>query len=234
MSLVTLSTNVEQSFATLPYDILNVIFEYLSHITDSGWILDVNNKGKIRLLPRAAFTGIHYINHFKLGSLGNQVQLKIQQWASIEENTQEKIVQAIEQPYLANDQQKIEEDRARGVVSMNRAYTYHDPETGIRNVVYVDLQQRLADSQIVFRQGCVYDDNGDTFVVTGYGSGEEPGTVRIVVNPFNMIWDIEGDHWADDDVADALLELGEDIHAANALAEFDDADFDFLPLQMYM
>jgi hypothetical protein len=87
----------------------------------------------------------------------------------------------------------------------------------------------LESGNVTFQQGCVYYENGDSHVLTGFGS-EADGAATIVVNPFNMIWDVEGEdeYWADNMVAaEALLELGDDLEeeiALNALP----------PLQMYM
>jgi hypothetical protein len=96
----------------------------------------------------------------------------------------------------------------------------------------------LASGAVAFQQGCVYYENGDSHVITGFGS-EVDGAATIVVNPFNMIWDVEGDeHWADNmDAAEALLALGDDLQDEDD-EEDEEIDFDAIaalpPLQMYM
>ena len=218
----------------IPYDIINVIFEYLSHITDSGWILNVNHSGKMRLLPRTYFIkNINNIHSFKLGVFGNQIQLNIQQWASIEE---QKIVCAIETPYRLYNQPKIDEDYKRGVVYTHRSYIYNDPETDQRMVAYIELRNRLTDSNVSFRQGCVYNQKGESFIITGYKLDEQTGAVNMVVNPFNMDCFIEYNFSGNQEAITEMME------AANILAELEedegeeeDIDFENLPsLQMYM
>ena len=215
----------------IPYDIINVIFEYLSHITDSGWILNVNHSGKMRLLPRTYFIkNINNIHSFKLGVFGNQIQLNIQQWASIEE---QKIVCAIETPYRLYNQPKIDDDYKRGVVYTHRSYIYNDPETDQRMVAYIELRNRLTDSNVSFRQGCVYNQKGESFIITGYKLDEQTGAVNMVVNPFNMDCFIEYNFSGNQEAITEMME------AANILAELEEdegeIDFENLPsLQMYM
>ena len=248
----------------IPYDIINVIFEYLSHITDSGWILNVNRSGKMRLLPRTHFIkNINNIHSFKLGVLGNQIHLNIQQWASIamysvaslieeegiqvfnkrenpkgscRENEEQKIVCAIETPYRLYNQPKIDEDYKRGVVYTHRSYTYNDPETDQRMVAYIELRNRFTDSNLSFRQGCVYNQKGESFIITGYKLDEQTGAVNMVVNQFNMDCFIEYNFSGNQEAITEMME------AANILAELEEdegveeeIDFENLPsLQMYM
>lgn len=221
----------------IPYDIINVIFEYLSHITDSGWILNVNHSGKMRLLSRTYFTrSINDIHSFKLGVRGNQVQLNLQQWASIEENMSQKIVCAIETPYRLYDQCKIDEDYKRGVVYIHRSYIYNDPTTNQRMVAYIELRNHLTDGDVSFRQGCIYNQKGESFIITGYRFDEQTGKVNMVVNPFNMDCFIEYNFAGNQEAVTEMIE------AANILAgledeEYDEEDIDFEnlpPLQMYM
>jgi hypothetical protein len=88
-------------------------------------------------------------------------------------------------------------------------------------IAYVESRNHYADETVAFHQGCVYGENNESHVISAFGSDLD-GRVRIIVNPFNMIWDLEGDdHWADNiEAAEALIELGE--------------YFDFDELQMYM
>lgn len=226
-SLKTSSRTNSKKVVNLPYDIINAIFEILSQITDngeSGYYLEVTNRGRIRLLVRPTFTGIRELNIFKRSVTGRCVQLSIYKWTPPGSQQMEpEIAEAIEQPYRAN-QATIH----NGFVSDNRCYTFREPHTGKGMVAYVESRTNIASGTVAFQQGCVYYENGDSHVITGFGS-EADGAATIVVNPFNMIWDVEGDeHWADNmDAAEALLELGEDLE--------DEIDLDALqPLQMYM
>ena len=232
MSLVSSSRKTSCRVVNLPYDIINFIFEILSQITDngeSGYYLKLNNRGKIRLMVRPSFTSIRELNVFKQTVFGRCVQLSIYQWTPPGSQQMEpEIAEAIEQPYRIYNQATIRD----GFVSDNRCYTFREPNTGKNIVAYVESNVNIASGNVAFQQGCVYYENGDWNVITGFGS-EADGAATIVVNPFNMIWDVEGDdHWADNmEAAEALLELGDD---------FDDEEIDFdaitaLPLlQMYM
>ena len=233
MSVVSSSSlKTSKKVVNLPYDIINAIFEILSQITDngeSGYYLELTNRGKIRLVVRPTFTGIRELNIFKRSVTGRCVQLSTYQWTPPGSQTMEpEIAEAIEQPHRISNQATIRD----GFVSDNRCYTFRDPHTGKGMVAYVESRINLASGNVTFQQGCVYYENGDSHVITGFGS-EADGAATIVVNPFNMIWDVDGDeHWADNmEAAEALLELGEDL-------EEDDIDFDALdalpPLQLYM
>jgi len=231
-----MTMTTKRNRVNLPYDIINTIFEILSQITDngeSGYYLEVTNRGKIKLLVRPSFTGIRELNIFKQTVVGRCVQLSIFQWTPPGSLPMDpEITEALEQPYRIHSQETIEENHRNGFVSDNRCYTFREPHTGKSIVAYVESRVNLASGAVAFQQGCVYYENCDSHVITGFGS-EVDGAATIVVNPFNMIWDVEGDeHWADNmDAAEALLELGDDL-------QDEDIDFDAIaalpPLQMYM
>lgn len=215
----------------LPYDIINAIFEILSQITDngeSGYYLEVTNRGKIRLRVRPSFTGIFEITRFKQTVSARYVQLTIQEWTPNGESAPQYTITALEQPHRIHDQETIDANYSNGFVSDNRCYTYSEPETGSKKIAYVESRIYYDHGTIAFHQGCIYGENNESHVISAFGSDSE-GAARIIVNPFNMIWDVEGDeHWADNmEVAEALLELGEDLE--------EEIDFAALPpLQMYM
>lgn len=223
-----MTKTTKRNRVNLPYDIINAIFEILSQITDngeSGYYLEVTNRGRIRLMVRPSFSiNLRNLNVFKSAVVGRCVQLRILQWTPPGSQQMEpEITEALEQPYRTS-QATIRNE----FVSDNRCYTFLEPHTGKRMVAYVESRTNVASGNVAFQQGCVYYENGNSHVITGFGS-EADGAATIVVNPFNMIWDVEGDeHWADmeADAAEALLELGEDL---------EEIDFDALPpLQMYM
>lgn len=229
-----MTMTTKRNRVNLPYDIINSIFEILSQITDngeSGYYLEVTNRGRIRLVVRPTFTGIRELNIFKQTVVGRCVQLSIYQWTPPGYQQDPEIAEAIEQPYRISNQATIDENYRNGFVGDNRCYTFLEPHTGKKMVAYVESRINLASGNVAFQQGCVYYENGDSHVITGFGS-EADGAATIVVNPFNMVWDDEGDeHWADNmEAAEALLELGNGIED-----EDDEDDFDALPpLQMYM
>jgi hypothetical protein len=236
MSLVSSSKKV----VNLPYDIINAIFEILSQMTDngeSGYYLEVTNRGKIRLMVRPSFTSnIRDLHIFKNSVTGRCVQLSIFQWTPPGSQQMEpEIAEAIEHPHRIANQVTIDDNYRNGFIGDNRCYTFREPHTGKCMVAYVESRINLVFGNVAFHQGCVYYENGDSHVITGFGSKAD-GSATIVVNPFNMIWDVEGDeHWADNiEAAEALLDLG------NGIEEDDDEEIDFdalaaLPLlQMYM
>ena len=229
-----LTTITKRNRVNLPYDIINSIFEILSQITDngeSGYYLEVTNRGKIRLILRQSFTSrISNIIRFKQTVIARYVQLTIQEWTPNGEPAPQYTVTALEQPHRIHNQATIDSNYRNGFVSDNRCYTYSEPETGIQKIAYVESRIQYDYGTISFHEGCIYGENNESHVISAFGADSE-GTARIVVNPFNMIWDVEGDeHWADNiEAAEALLELGED---------FEEIDFDAIdalpPLQMYM
>lgn len=214
----------------LPESILNEIFEYLSHITDSGWILQFDRKGKLRLVARDTFTNINYINFQKKQSTlyAGPINLLANKGGA---NWDLHPIVAISQPMLSSY------DNAQGVFYRNMCLQYEDPETGSHMVAYVDLRVNHTQEEVVFHQGCVYDDQGNSFVITGYGS--DASMTRIIINPFNMIWDTTGDdtntwdeiiHEIENDIIHEI-ENGDDV----LYEEDEDEDDVFaLPLNMYM
>lgn len=241
MSLVSSSFRKNSyQVVNLPYDIINAIFEILSQITDngeSGYYLEVTNRGKIRLMVRPSFTGIFDITRFKQKVSARYVELVVQQWTPNGEPAPQYTVTALEQPHRIHTQSTIDEDYRSGFVSDNRCYTYSEPDTNIKKIAYVESRIYYEHGTIVFHQGCVYGENDEYHVISGFGATSD-GTARLVVNPFNMIWDLEGDeHWADNlEAAEALLELGGEFQDAEE--DFEEFDFDALAalplLQMYM
>jgi len=200
---------------------------------ESGYYLEVNKHGKIRLIVRPSFTGIQDITRFKQTVSARYVQLIVQQWTPNGEPAPQYTVTALEQPHRIHNQLTIDVNYiVNGFVSDNRCYTYSDPDTGSQQIAYVESRIYYDHGAIVFHQGCIYGEGGNSYVISAFGS-ELDGRMRIIVNPFNMIWDVEGDeHWADNlEAAEALLQLGVELDED----EQEDIDFDALePLQMYM
>lgn len=205
MTTIGQSTNINMN---LPYDIINIIFDFLSTDNgESGYYRRVNDCGRIRLSLRPSFSSILDIIRFKQSVTARYVQLTIQQWTPDGDHITDHCVNALEHPYRIHSQETIDANYRNGFVSDNRCYTYSHPLTNSQQVAYVELRNYALGGN-VFHQGCVYyRENGDSYVISGFSS-ELDGTVTIVVNPFNMIWDVEEDEqWAD--VLEALIELGE-------------------------
>ena len=148
MSLVSSSKKV----VNLPYDIINAIFEILSQMPDngeSGYYLEVTNRGKFRLMVRPSFTSILNLYRFKQTVSAKYVQLTVQQWTPNGEPAPHYTVTALEQPHRIHDQTVIDENYRNGFVGDNRCYTYSEPETGVRMFAYVE-------SRIYFDHGTIH------------------------------------------------------------------------------
>lgn len=184
----------------LPYDIINVIFDYLSQMTESGWILEVDNRGRVRLLLRPLFTGIHHINYFKQNVSARYVQLQL-----IFDHYTNQTVDALEQPYRIHSQARIEEYYQNGIISDCRCYKYLDQTTGLQMIAYVESHYNRETGTSSFQHGCLYDEQGNSYIVSGFGSNEQ--NVTIAVNTMNMVWDYTDDEI--NDIAEAFLDLEE-------------------------
>ena len=208
-SPVFFANSFEQSYPKLPYDILNLVFEYFSNITDSGWILEITNQGKIRMLIRKSFSRIHTIFQFKTCTSARYVQLHVQMWEPIgyDNSSQDRIVEALEQPYIGDIPENQQE-----FSSKNLCYIYIDPITNNRMTAYTESRNYhvTTNPTFIFHQGCVYDENENTYVISGFGYDTTPNTVRIVINPYNMIWDMDDDHWSDEYDIDVLQDMLDD------------------------
>lgn len=178
----------------LPYDIINVIFEYLSHITDSGWILNVNNYGRLTLLARpSVMMGIDYINKFKQCFRARYIRLGLTQFGY------PVIVDALEQPHITCDQTKTDENCQKGFEIHAYCCTYIDPETNTKMVAYAESHHYFNFGYKFFQRGCVYGETGDTYVVQSYAPTNSSSNVdinnqydaTIQVNRLNMIWDAD-------------------------------------------
>ena len=187
----------------LPYDILNVIFEYLSHITDSGWILNVNNSGKLSLLASLeCMERIDYINRFKQGVRARYMKLHIMQWMSSDESM---LVDALEQPHLICDKKTTDENYQNGFENKTYCCTYTDPKTKQQMIAYVESRHYYAFGYNIFKQGCVYGESDNTYVVAGYAHANPNIPVEnqiydatIQVNSLNMVWDVLDDEDEDE------------------------------------
>jgi len=228
----------------LPEDILNYIFDYLSHITDSGWIFKINRKGKLCIVARdSCMRIIDHVNFYKRHStwFAGNINLLVDKGGA---NWDLQSVPAISQPYLLCNRETMNANIAQMFYYRSMCYQYQDADTGSQMVAYMDLRVNLNPDEVVFHQGCVYDDQGNSFVITGYGA--DANSTRIQVNPIGMIWDTVGDEsiwnnpaeW-DDNMWDAMHDVMNDLHDfENEEAEEDelgeDFDPDAHPLQMYM
>ena len=206
MSL-SLTRNSYHNVVNLPYDIINIIFDYLSQITDSGWFLEVDNRGKLKLYARRQFTSINNLNCFKQTVRARYVQLEINFDTDV--NT---VVEALEQPHRIQSQEQIANDHRNGFVSNCRCYNYINPFTERKMIAYVETRMYADNGVQSFRRGCVYDEQGQSYIVSAFGFDEETGIGRININPVDLTWDYTGEYdeeWDENDyeVAHTLLDI---------------------------
>lgn len=229
----------KQTGALIPDDVMRIIFGYLSDISESGWHYELGKRRTYRLVVNPRFVGIRDIFQFKTNYLARYVKLKIQQWQCFhsnvdqdQEDAQEKVVNALEVPHRIHNQATINANLKNGIVYDSRCYTYVDPETQKNMTAYVDSCKHSTSGNAIFQQGCVYPENGEAMVISGFGSDETPGTAKIVVNSLNINWDYDGDlDWLDDEM-DSYDEDGDGDDGEEIPPDF---DLNALPpLQMYM
>ena len=240
--MFSLSSQIIQSISTrnkIPYDVLNRIFDYLSDISESGWRLQLTNRGKMILSANPLFSDIQYLLQFKMQSMARPVNLIIKRWDTFHtpENIDSIVVSAIEHPYRIHPRQKIDESEQNGIVFDNRCYTYSDPETEQNMVAYIEIRKfGWANNAPMFHQGCVYDATGDSKVISGFSSDVTPGNVRMIVNPYGIVWDLDEEtDWALDFEGNPNWEEEMEADALGEFEQFEQIDFEELPpLQMYM
>ena len=212
----------------LSYDVINKILDYISHLNDAQFRMNVDYNGGISFRINVWFSGylhINQVNIFKQGVSARPVRLRL----TIGDVSEE--VDAIEAPRRICDQESDDADYLQGFINDARCYTYSDPSTGEALCAYVICRRYFVDKYTDFRYGEVYSANGETCrPVVGFGS-DARGSVHLTVSSMNIWWEI--DHAGDMDAAQALLELGED--AEEYEEDLEEIDFDNLPqLQMYM
>ena len=259
MSL-SLTRESYHNVVNLPYDIINVIFDYLSQITDSGWFLEVDDRGKLKLFARKQFTTINNLNCFKQTVRARYVRLEIHFDTDVDA-----VVEALEQPHRIQSQEQIANDYRNGFVSNCRCYNYINPFTERKMIAYVETRMYTDNGVQSFRRGCVYDEQGQSYIASAFGFDEETGIARININPVDMTWDFTGDdddEWNENELEAAhtlldieqylpdidaeeqdayqiLFELGNQIEEQEDLdldlEDFEDMDMNDIPqLQMYM
>ena len=180
-----MATSLTTKHTDLPYEVVNIILEFLSHITDngeSGYYIKVNKHCKMRLTLRPAFTGI--LDIIRLKQNARYVQLSVNQ----SNNRKPVYITALEHP-LRNEKTT---DYRNGFISDKRCYTYSDPENTTKNAY---IESRIHNGTIAFYKGCVYGENNEFHIILAFSS--ELDTARIVIKP--MIRDLEEDLGVYDD-----------------------------------
>ena len=219
----------------LPYDMINKIFGFLADISDSGWKMQIDSRGRVRLSLNPHFTDIHYVVAFKTEHRARYVKLCLKEWKNFD--TIEYTIDALEQPFC-HSPNKREIHNFIGFITDNRCYSYVDPNTNKELIAYTESRKYYNHENIYYQTGYVYDisnlqnlvPNIPIYVISGYGADEQPNTVRFDISPYIFEWFMnrEGDYEA----ADALMDManGEQEQEEEATDEY----FEDTPLQMYM
>lgn len=219
----------------LPYDIINKILGFLGDISDYGWDMQIDSRGRVRLSFKSHFTDIHYVVAFKTAHIARYVKLCVQEWNKNFDMI-EYTINALEQPFC-HSPNKREINNFIGFITDNRCYSYVDPSTNKQLIAYTEFRKYYNNENIYYQTGYVYDTclsnrqnlvpNIPIYVISGYGADEQPDTVRFDISPYIFEWfiDREGDYEA----ADALMDMANGEQEEEADQYFEDQ-----PLQMYM
>lgn len=185
----------------LPYDCVNIIFEYLSQILDKKWKLVIDNKDNVRLRFNCYFRPMTSVRlHFDQQSQmiaskygGRYVTLAIRQ----------------EPANIVFQVQALQQFRSIRDSDVGICYTYKHPETNQDEVVYVDKRFVNNDpAQVTFLRGTLFRGVGKH--QTQYNVYRhivlEDGSVEITAQDWTLEW---MEHY-EMDAIDGLLEMGLD------------------------
>lgn len=232
----------------LPYDMVNKILGYLEDISDSGWKMQIDSRGRVRLSLKQSFTDIHYVVAFKTTHIARYVKLRVQEWTR-KFDTIEYTIDALEQPFC-HSPNKRELHNYIGFLTDNRCYSYVDPKTNKQLIAYTESRKYFNHANIYYQTGHVYDfnptdlvptpdrectersigvvPNKPLYVISGYGADEPPNTVRFDISPYIFEWFIERE--GNYEAADALMEMATQ-EPEHIIEHF---EYPPQPLQMYM
>lgn len=206
-SILSLKPALPKNNVMLPYEVINKILDYISHLNNEQFRMNVDYEGRISFRINVWFSGylrIHQVNMFKQFVRARQVRLRLSIWpndAAYEE------VDALEEPRRICDQENADADLVQGFIHDARCYTYTDLSTGEKCHAYVSCRYYFNDNYIVFRHGEVYTANGEIKSITGFGSDAQ-GIVHLTVSPMNLWW--FDNQPMELEILQALLELGDD------------------------
>jgi hypothetical protein len=241
------------TMSILPYDMVNKILGYLEDISDSGWKMQIDSRGRIRLSLKQSFTDIHYVVAFKTTHIARYVKLRVKEWTR-KFDTIEYTIDALEQPFC-HSPIKRELHNYIGFLTDNRCYSYVDPKTNKQLIAYTESRKYFNHANIYYQTGYVYDfnttpdrefteaitkpsigvvPNKPLYVISGYGADEPPNTVRFDISPYIFEWFIERE--GNYEAADALMEMANGGQEQEQEPEHIIEHFEYppQPLQMYM
>ena len=229
----------------LPYDSVNIIFEYLSQLLDKKWKLVIDNKGVAHLRFNRCFGPMASVrSHFGRASQmtafnygGRYVTLTIRQ----EPSNIVFQVQALQQFRALHSP---ETDQQMPNLEIGMCYSYTHPETNQCEVAYVDKRCIENDpAQVTLLRGTLFRGAGrnqTTYAIYSHIVLAD-GSVDITAQNWTLDWLGEEEL----DAIDGMIAMAVGVDPLNLGAYFEEAhfeedmdeeiDYDNLPqLQMYM
>lgn len=212
------STLIVRSVApSLPYDCMNRIFEYLSHMIDAKFALEFDANGHVhmRINPYSGFyTNISAVFHYKRQIIGGKyLTLRLPDLEA----------EALEQPRPLGNQATLDANLANGYMDFGWCYSYTNPLNHLSEYVYTSARYYLANNQGVFLGGILLRD-GSAYNVTDYSAREAEGVVNIQISPFNLDWAQEE---AVTEAAEGLLLLNNNNAVEMNLLDQEDMDIEW-------
>ena len=196
--------------AQLPYDCVNLIFEYLSHLLDSKWRLTFDAKGRVYLRYNRYYKPLHLVSNLfdykyhlisrcNMGGQHRHIDIHY-----VPSNT---IIQteALQNYRSIVDQDQYNANVGNGFIDCGVCYTYNHPISGGLEVIYVDWRTHIEeDDTFTFLRGTLHSGaDGMLHNIEDYELSED-GSITIMVQemPIDWVLDFEGepieDNWIED------------------------------------
>jgi len=183
-----LTSSRKNTTILLPYDCMNLIFEYLSQILDSNWSLVFDSNGRIHMRVNkyaSLYTNILQLNRYKM-EVSRPKYLMLRVFHRFPDEMAFE-VGALEQPRRIYEQAKIDEDFQNGYIDFAWCYSYTNPLTSRPEYIYTSARYYIANNHGVFLGGTLLRD-GSAYNVTEYVVNESVGLVSIGISQLNLDW----------------------------------------------
>lgn len=208
----------------LPYDCMNLIFDYLSQILDSKWVIVFDSEGRIHLQVNkynTIYTNIGSLfRHKKQISGARALTLRVFNHYPDEMAME---VGAIEYPRPLRNKRDRETDLANGHMDFGWCYSYTNPLTGKEEYIYTQARCHIAANTGTFLGGTLYCDGG-AYNVSDYNARDAEGIVNVGISPINLDWDVAMD--IDEDIVEVVEGLIA-LHQNNFDPYAEDPDIDW-------
>lgn len=205
----------------LPYDCVNLVFDYLAQMLDAKWCLVMDNKGRIHMRINkyaSIYMEISDLHFYKKQIIGAKyITLRLFNHYPDELALE---VQALEEPRILHSDETIKEDKTKGHIDFGWCYSYTNPLNDSREFIYTEARYYIATNHGTFLRGTLYRD-GSPYNVTDYNMQESVGIVNIGIQSLNLDWDGgEEETDIDTDVAEAAEGLMLLYYGNNPIASY--------------